>query len=121
VPNLPASTYREIVFPLRDIVAPLSPWQERQSAFPPAKAGEQIRRRKPEIRTKALNLAGMKHTPCTTVSVMAVENLNGNHRIRVNQYAKEVPTNLLNFATFAIQPAEIFPNLKSFQRWVFHG
>jgi hypothetical protein len=72
-PNFPASTYREIVFPFRDMVVPLSPWQERQSAFPPAMAGEEIRRRKPEIRTEALQLPGMNPSPCTTVSVLAVE------------------------------------------------
>jgi hypothetical protein len=36
-------------------------------------AGEEIRRRKPEIRTEALQLPGMNPSPCTTVSVLAVE------------------------------------------------
>jgi hypothetical protein len=62
------------------MVAPFSPWQERQSAFPPAMAGEEIRSRKPEIKTKALRLDGMNLTPYTTVSVIAVEILNGKHR-----------------------------------------
>jgi hypothetical protein len=85
-------------------------------------AGEAISRRKPEIRTEALQLPGMNPSPCTTVFVSAVEILNGKYRNEVNQCAKEVPTKLLNFATFAIQPAKIFSNLQSFQRWVFiHG